>query len=130
VSPTLARLLRRAVTHDVATGESSAYPELQPLELPLTTPVAFAAALAAARSMAGWTMVHADEEKGSIRVEARTPHLGFVDDVWISVRPLADGGSRVHVRSCSRVGIYDFGANARRIRVYLERVGARASRKA
>ncbi|MGH7550820.1 MAG: DUF1499 domain-containing protein [Gemmatimonadota bacterium] len=121
------RLLRRLVTHDVATGESTAYPDLRPLDVSLGIRSAFTAALAAARSMPGWTIALADESKGSIRAEARTPRLGFVDDVRIGVKPLADGRSRIHVRSASRIGIYDFGTNARRIREYLDRVGTRTS---
>ncbi len=125
MSDALGRLLRRLITHDVATGESPAYPDVRPLDLNLGTRPAFVAALATARSMPGWTIVEADETRGSIRAEARTPHLGFVDDVRIAVKPLADGGSRIQVRSSSRIGLYDFGTNARRIRAYLDRVVTR-----
>lgn len=123
----LTRRLRRLLVHDVRTGETDAYPDLEPLDLPLGPGPAFAAALAAARSMPGWTIVVADPESAEIRAEARTPRLGFVDDVRIRARPLSGGGSRVDVRSASRVGIYDFGTNARRIRAYLERLALRAS---
>ncbi len=45
--------------------------------------------------------------------------FGFKDDVAIRIRP--DGsGSRIDVRSVSRVGRSDLGANARRIRAFLE----------
>lgn len=98
---------------------------MRPLDVSLGTRGAFAAALAAARSMPGWSIVEADESMGSIRAEARTPRLRFIDDVRIGVKPLADGRSRIHVRSTSRLGMYDFGTNARRIRAYLERVGMR-----
>lgn len=121
------RLLQRLVTHDVATGESPAYPDVRPLDLPLGGRGAFAAALAAARSMPGWTIVEADERKATLRAEARTPLFGFVDDVRIAVRPLDDGRSRIHVRSASRIGMYDFGTNARRIRAYLDRVATRGA---
>ena len=123
----LTRRLRRLLVHDVRTGETDAYPDLEPLDLPLGPGPAFAAALAAARSMPGWTIVVADPEAGEIRAEARTSRLGFVDDVRIRARPLSGGGTRVDVRSTSRVGIYDFGTNARRIRAYLERLALRAS---
>jgi uncharacterized protein (DUF1499 family) len=123
----LARRLGKLLVHDVRTGETDAYPDLKPLDLSLGPGPAFAAALAAARSMPGWTIVTADPEAGDIRAEARTPRLGFVDDVRIQARPLSGGGTRVDVRSTSRVGIYDFGTNARRIRGYLERLALRAS---
>ena len=123
----LARRLRRLVVHDVRTGETDAYPDLKPLDLPFGPGPGFAAALAAARSMPGWTIASADPETGEIRAEARTSRLGFVDDVRIRARPLSGGGTRVDIRSTSRVGIYDFGTNARRIRAYLERLALRAS---
>lgn len=123
----LTRRLRRLLVHDVRTGESDVYPDLEPLDLPLGPGPAFAAALAAARSMPGWTIVSTDPDTGEIRAEARTPRLGFVDDVRIRARPLSGGGTRVDVRSTSRVGIYDFGTNARRIQAYLERLALRAS---
>lgn len=121
------RLLQRLVTHDVATGESPTYPDVRPLDLSLGARAAFVAALAAARAMPGWTIVEADERKATLRAEARTPLFGFVDDVRVAVRPLDDGRSRIHARSASRIGIYDFGTNARRIRAYLDRVATRAA---
>jgi uncharacterized protein (DUF1499 family) len=123
----LARRLGRFVVHDVRTGETDVYPDLKPLDLPLGPGPALAAALAAAGSLPGWTIVSTDPEKGDIRAEARTSRLGFIDDVRVQTRPLSGGGSRVDVRSASRVGIYDFGMNARRIRAYLERLALRAS---
>lgn len=119
------QLLQRLFTHDVATGESRAYPDVRPLNLSLGPRAAFAAALAAARSMPGWTIVETDERRGSIRAVARTPRLGFADDVRVAVKPLDDGRSRIHVRSSSRIGLYDFGTNARRIRAFLDRVATR-----
>lgn len=118
--------LRRLVTHEVTTGETPAYPDLRPLDLPLVTRAAFEVALAAARSMPGWTILEADPLRGSIVAKARTSRLGFVDDVRIDVKALGDGGSRIRMRSASRVGLYDFGTNARRIRAYLDRVATRS----
>ena len=51
----------------------------------------------------------------------RTAWFGFYDDVVVRVTP-AEGGSRVDVRSLSRVGGSDVGTNARRIRDYLARL--------
>ncbi|MGZ4895356.1 MAG: DUF1499 domain-containing protein, partial [Candidatus Angelobacter sp.] len=54
---------------------------------------------------------------------ATTFWFGFKDD--IVVRIAADGnGSRVDVRSLSRIGKSDVGANARRVRDYLAKVKA------
>jgi len=49
----------------------------------------------------------------------------FKDDVVVRVAP-ATNGSRIDVRSVSRVGRSDLGANARRIRMFLTALSARA----
>jgi len=77
-------------------------------------------ALAAARA-SGWAIVAADSAAGRIEATATTAWFGFKDDVVVRVAPEGTG-SRVDVRSVSRVGKSDVGANARRIREYLERV--------
>ncbi|HJR53568.1 MAG TPA: DUF1499 domain-containing protein, partial [Gemmatimonadota bacterium] len=62
-------------------------------------------------------------DRGRIEATATTPWFGFKDDVVVRIRPEA-GGSRVDVRSVSRVGRSDVGTNARRIEEYLEIVSA------
>lgn len=92
------------------------YPDLAPIVTTLPPPAAFARAVAAARTL-GWTIVAVDEATGRIEATATTPWFGFTDDVVIRVA--ADPrGSRVDVRSVSRVGRSDLGANARRIREF------------
>ena len=54
-----------------------------------------------------------------IEAVARTPIMGFRDDVVIRVSATGDG-ARVDMRSASRYGLHDFGANAARIRSLLE----------
>ena len=55
---------------------------------------------------------------------ATTPWFGFKDDVVVRVER-AGTGSRVDVRSKSRVGRSDLGVNARRIRDFLAALAAR-----
>ena len=52
---------------------------------------------------------------GIIEAVARTPILGFRDDVVVRVRPTVDG-ARIDVRSASRYGRNDLGTNAARVR--------------
>jgi hypothetical protein len=52
---------------------------------------------------------------GIIEAVARTPILGFRDDVVVRIRPTADG-ARIDVRSASRYGRHDLGSNAARVR--------------
>lgn len=101
----------------VAAAQRRAFPDIEPLVLPVPPPEAFRLASAAARDL-GWQIVSADEE--ALRIEAvdTTFWFGFNDDVAVRVRAVP-GGSRVDVRSKSRVGAGDLGANARRVRALL-----------
>jgi hypothetical protein len=56
---------------------------------------------------------------GIIEAVARTPILGFRDDVVVRVRPTADG-ARIDMRSASRYGRRDFGTNAKRVRALID----------
>ena len=103
----------------VAAKQRTAYPDIQPVALSVPPPEAFARAKRAAESM-GWTMVAADSASGRIEATAVTRFFKFKDDVVIRVRAAdAGAGSRVDVRSVSRVGGSDVGTNAARIREYV-----------
>jgi uncharacterized protein (DUF1499 family) len=107
----------------IASQQRQAYPDLQPRILDVPPPRAFERALAAVDEM-GWDLVAADPAAGRIEATDTTFWFGFKDDVVIRVRP-ADGGSRVDVRSLSRVGGGDVGTNAKRIRRYLAALDVR-----
>ena len=106
-----------------AAVQSEAYPDLHPLKLEVSPAAAFERALTAARGMPGWELRGHDAAQGRISAIATTRIFRFVDDVVIRITP-APGGARVDVRSRSRIGGGDLGANARRIRAYLQRVRA------
>jgi uncharacterized protein (DUF1499 family) len=102
--------------------QKETYPDIGPLHLDLPPSQALDRTLAAARSM-GWEIVASDPAQGRIEATATTFWFGFKDD--IVVRLAAEGtGSRVDVRSLSRIGSSDVGANAQRIRAYLQKVKA------
>ncbi len=102
---------------EIAQAQQAAYPDLQPLLLDAAPSVAFERALHAARAQ-GWEIVATDAAAGRIEATDTTFWFGFKDDVVIRVEP-ADTGSRIDVRSLSRVGKSDVGANAKRIRAFL-----------
>jgi uncharacterized protein (DUF1499 family) len=102
----------------VAAQQRGAYPDLQPAILNVPPSQAFERALAAVHEM-DWDLVKADATAGRIEATDTTFWFGFKDDVVIRVRP-TDGGSRVDVRSLSRVGVGDAGTNAKRLRAYLK----------
>ncbi len=97
----------------VAAAQGEAYPTIAPVILAVQPAEAFQKAEALVRSR-GWTVVTADAATGSIEATAETFWYGFKDDVLIRVT--AEGaGSRVDIRSVSRVGLSDLGANAARV---------------
>jgi uncharacterized protein (DUF1499 family) len=96
------------------------YPDLGPLELPLPPKQAFARASEIAKDH-GWEITALDESAGRIEAVVTTPWFGFIDDVVIRITP-AGSGSRVDMRSRSRVGRSDVGANAHRIEEFLARM--------
>ncbi|MBI4765258.1 MAG: DUF1499 domain-containing protein [Deltaproteobacteria bacterium] len=102
---------------EVAAKQRTAYPELVPLVLPLPPDQVFIRALKQARSL-GWEIVAADPTGGRIEATDTTFWFRFKDDIVIRIK-LADGGSRLDIRSVSRVGKGDLGTNARRIRKFI-----------
>jgi uncharacterized protein (DUF1499 family) len=107
----------------MAAAQRAAYPDLRPLAVDRAPADAFDSALAAAREM-GWQIIATDAALGRIEATASTPWFGFNDDVVIRVTSVEGGGSRIDIRSASRIGRGDLGANARRIRAYLAKVAA------
>jgi hypothetical protein len=69
----------------------------------------------------GWEIVAVDPAAGRVEATATTLWFGFKDDIVVRVRR-ADGGAQVDVRSVSRLGGGDLGANAARVRAFLERL--------
>jgi uncharacterized protein (DUF1499 family) len=114
-----------SATYDTANAakQKSGYPDLQPVFLPVDPGAAFHVALATARDM-GWAIVAADSAAGRIEATATTTWYGFKDDVVVRVQP-DPKGSRIDIRSESRVGGSDVGTNAARIRNYQKRLTAR-----
>ena len=102
----------------LARQQRAGYPDLAPLETGLPKDEAFKRSLAVAETMPHWTIVASDPAAGTIEGSARTPFMGFTDDFVIRVRP-EPGGSRIDMRSESRQGSSDLGANAARIRSYM-----------
>jgi uncharacterized protein (DUF1499 family) len=107
----------------VAAQQRAAWPDLGPLD----TPVARGRVHQIAReaiARAGWRLVGDDAATGRLEAIATTRWLRFKDDVVVRLRDREGGGTRLDVRSKSRLGRSDFGTNARRIRNYLADVRA------
>lgn len=104
----------------VAGQQRMAYPDIRTVMLAEPPDAAFKRALTAARD-SGWQIVAAVPAQGRIEASDTTLWFGFKDDVVVRITPTA-GGSRIDVRSVSRLGEGDLGKNAARIRAYLRRV--------
>ncbi len=105
----------------LAAPTREAYPFVRPIRTALDPAAAYARALEVAAAL-GWRIVAADPAAGRIEATDRTLFYGFEDDVVIRIRPAQDGaGARLDLRSVSRVGQSDLGANAERIRAFTAR---------
>jgi uncharacterized protein (DUF1499 family) len=107
----------------IAQEQHAAFPEIEPLEDDATPQAAFTAALAVITKRR-WLIVdqrppQPPRREGRIEAVARTPIMGFRDDVVVRIRP-AEDGSRIDLRSSSRYGSFDFGTNATRVRALID----------
>jgi len=60
----------------------------------------------------GWEVVEKDQQAHTLHAVVSTPWLGFQDDVRIRLAGTSYQGTALNVRSGSRIGRADFGANA------------------
>jgi uncharacterized protein (DUF1499 family) len=102
-----------------AEQQRTAYPDIGPLGTNATAQAAYDAVLAVVNKRR-WRVVdarspQAGRREGRIEAVARTPIMGFRDDVVVRIRPEPDG-ARIDARSSSRYGSFDFGTNAARLR--------------
>ena len=119
-------------------GKDLAYPEafkaqvaegydgLISLQLQLPADAAFRLARDVAAKRPDWTLTRIDPATLTLEGEETSGIFQFTDDFVIRILPL-DGSAQVDMRSRSRVGKGDFGANARRIRDYFAALSAAAA---
>ena len=110
---------------ELAAAQRAAYPDIQPLVVARPAHEVVDLARAAAEEL-GWQIVAVDPSGGLIEATAITYWFGFKDDIAVRLRPAGEGATRVDIRSISRVGVGDLGANAARIRRFLEKLKAAA----
>ncbi len=104
--------------------QEAAYPGLAPLRLEDPPEVAFQRAARVAREL-GWEIILEDPSTGRLEAFEQTSVFRFVDDVAIRVRP-SGTGAVIDVRSKSRDGRGDIGANAARIERFAARIAGDA----
>jgi uncharacterized protein (DUF1499 family) len=94
-----------------------AYPNVRPLVLDESAEQVFQRVEKLAEIQPDWVITNSDAEIGTVEGEATTSIFRFVDDFVIRVSD-QDGQARVEMRSKSRDGLVDGGANAKRIRTF------------
>lgn len=98
------------------------YGDLAPVVRDVPAATLFAKARETAEAMPGWQVTAADPAAGRIEAVAVSSLWQFRDDVVIRVREDGPSRSRLDVRSKSRDGQGDFGANAARIRAFVSKL--------
>ena len=111
----------------IAEQQRKAYSDIEP-DLTTATPQEAYDAVLKVIAKRKWHVVDARPPQAGVAVRdglieaiARTPILSFRDDVAVRVRATTDG-ARIDVRSASRYGRHDLGANAARVRALIDDV--------
>jgi uncharacterized protein (DUF1499 family) len=106
----------------VASLQREGYPDIKPIVLGVPPAEAFKRVDQMATAM-GWDVVARAPAEGRLEAIDTTRWFGFHDDIVVRIKP--DGtGSRIDIRSKSRVGRSDLGVNAQRIREFTQRLTA------
>ncbi len=122
-----ARTLRKEGDHpvdydgpEVGAQQKQAYPDLAPLITKASKEQVFDAALSTLASM-GLKITNANPADGRLEAVDTTLLYGFQDDMVVRIQE-SQQGTRIDVRSKSRVGRSDLGVNAKRIRTFLSKL--------
>ena len=107
---------------EIAMQQLEGYPGLRPLLLDQSKEKVFDKAIETIENM-GWELVSSAPDQGRLEATDTTFWFGFKDDVVIRIQSTG-GNTLVDVRSKSRVGESDLGANANRIEKYLNHLAA------
>lgn len=99
--------------------QKAAYPDIQTLKVNMDKNTAHARATAVAEQL-GWMIVDEDPIAGIVEATQSSLLWDFKDDIVIRIREQQQGELLIDLRSVSRIGRSDLGANAKRIRAFTE----------
>ena len=102
----------------LASVQLKAYPDIRTLLVDDVPNIAFKKANTVV-SMLGWELIADDGSKGIIEATETSGIWQFKDDVVIRIEA-ESGKTKIDLRSVSRVGRSDLGANAKRIKKFFE----------
>lgn len=103
---------------EIAAQQIAAFPDIQPIMSTLSPSDAYTKALAVGEAM-GWEIIGADPSARRFEGTTTTPFFKFIDDTVVVISEIPTG-SRIDVRSVSRIGRGDIGVNAIRIREFIK----------
>ncbi len=106
---------------DLAEVQKHAYPDIKTITANISVQNAFDKALNIAEDL-GWLIVSKDQANGIIEATQTTALWQFKDDIVIRIRANAEtpDATDIDLRSVSRIGRSDLGANARRIQRFID----------
>ena len=111
-----------AYPKEFATITRQSYPSLKSLEVEKPALATLPGIIDAARH-AGWTVTSIDIQAGLVEATDTTSVFRFVDDIVIRMRPIGPNMTVLDIRSKSRDGKGDLGANAARIERFFYEFG-------
>jgi uncharacterized protein (DUF1499 family) len=100
--------------------QRAAFPDIEPVTLAVPPAEAFKRVERVAAAL-NWEIVARVPADGRLEAIATSPWFGFRDDIVVRIRPQG-AGSRVDIRSKSRIGEADLGGNVDRVRAFLARL--------
>ncbi len=107
------RLVTYLTTNVAETGPDPLFPELRERSYTATAETLQIATDQALTTL-GWAVVERNEQQGVTHAVINTPLWQFKDDLWVQLRQ-EGSQTRVALRSASRVGRGDLGANTRHV---------------
>ncbi len=109
-----------AYPKESAALQRAAFPDIEPVVLAVPPAEAFKRVDRAAMAL-DWDIVARVPADGRLEAIATSPWFGFRDDIVVRIR--AQGtGSRIDIRSKSRIGESDLGGNTERVRAFIARL--------
>jgi len=102
---------------EIAQQQQQAYPNVKPLLTSLSVEDSYQKSLLLAEKM-GWEIVYEDPQKVFFEATVYTTFFHFADDVIIRISEQVNG-SKIDIRSVSRIGRGDRGVNAQRINRFI-----------
>jgi hypothetical protein len=106
----------------LAAIQLSAYPDIRTMTVDVPARRVYQKALFVS-SMLGWKVSAQDLSRLHFEAQGTTDMFGLAYDVVVRITSLGEQSSAIDIRSVARVGRYDMGNNAKRIRLFFDKLG-------